>query len=267
MALRVILAGVSRLTVTIIAKDEATRIADALTSVAWADERLVIDSGSRDDTVAIATPLATRVEVRPWPGYGAQKNAAADLATHDWILSLDADERVTPSLAAEIQRVLADPSPAAAYRMPRVTWYLGHWIRTTDWYPDRAPRLYDRRRARWRTEPVHESLEVDGAIADLAGELEHRPYDDVSDHLARMDTYTTLAARQMLTRGRVARARHLLGHPVAAFFRNYIARGGFRQGTTGLVVSLLNATYVLLKFVKLFELQASSRSGDTRPPR
>ncbi len=248
----------SRLTVTIIAKDEADRIADALTSVAWADERLVIDGGSTDDTVAIATPLATRVEVRPWPGYGAQKNAAADLAAHDWILSLDADERVTPALADEIRRVLAAPT-AAAYRMPRVTWYLGRWIRTTDWYPDRALRLYDRRRARWGSEPVHESLQVDGPVADLSGELEHRPYDDVSDHLARMDRYTTLAARQMHASGRRAGARHLLGHPVAAFLRNYVARGGFRQGLTGLVVSLLNATYVLLKFVKLYELQAASR--------
>ncbi len=256
----------SRLTVTIIAKDEADRIADALTSVAWADERLVIDGGSTDDTVAIATPLATRVEVRPWPGYGAQKNAAADLATHDWILSLDADERVTPELAAEIQRVLAAPA-AAAYRMPRVTWYLGRWIRTTDWYPDRALRLYDRRHARWGTEPVHESLQVDGQIADLSGELEHRPYDDVSDHLARMDTYTTLAARQMHSRGRVAGATQLLGHPVAAFLRNYVARGGFRQGMTGLVVSLLNATYVLLKFVKLYELQAAARARDTQASR
>ena len=250
-----------RLTVTIIAKDEAAHIADALSSVAWADERLVIDSGSRDDTVAIATPLATRVEVRSWPGYGAQKNAAADLAAHDWILSLDADERVTPALAAEIQRILAAPAPAAAaYRIPRVTFYLGRWIRTTDWYPDMAMRLYDRRRARWGAEPVHESLQVDGPIVDLTGELEHRPYDDVSDHLVRIDHYTTLAAERMQANGRSAGAIQLVAQPVAAFLRNFVLRGGFRQGSTGLVVSLLNATYVLLKFVKLYELK--HRTGD-----
>jgi glycosyltransferase involved in cell wall biosynthesis len=243
---------VPKLTVTIIARDEAAHIAAALTSVAWADERIVVDSGSTDDTIAIARPLATRVEVREWPGYGAQKNAAAALASHDWVLSLDADERVSPALAAEIQRVLTAPT-AAAYRMPRVTWYLGQWIRSTDWYPDSALRLYDRTRATWGDEFVHESLRVDGDVGALSGELEHRPYDDVADHLARINHYTTLAAAQMHRQGRRAGVWHLLGHPVAAFLRNYIARGGFKQGGTGLVVSLLNATYVLLKFAKLYE--------------
>jgi glycosyltransferase involved in cell wall biosynthesis len=243
---------VPKLTVTIIARDEAAHIAAALTSVAWADERIVVDSGSTDDTVAIARPLATRVEVREWPGYGAQKNAAAALASHDWVLSLDADEQVSPALAAEIQRVLTAPT-AAAYRMPRVTWYLGQWIRSTDWYPDSALRLYDRTRATWGDEFVHESLRVDGDVGVLSGELEHRPYDDVADHLTRINHYTTLAAAQMHLQGRRAGVRHLIGHPVAAFLRNYIARGGFRQGRTGLVISLLNATYVLLKFAKLYE--------------
>lgn len=244
-----------KLTVTIIARDEASHIATALSSVAWADERIVIDSGSSDDTVAIASTLATRVEQRAWPGYGPQKNEAASLARNDWILSLDADECVTPALADEIQRVLDAPS-AAAYRMPRVTRYLGQWIRTTDWYPDSALRLYDRRQAAWGDELVHESLVVRGEIGSLEAELEHHPYDDVADHLARMNHYTTLAAAQMHGQGRRAGAAQLLGHPIAAFLRNYIARGGFRQGTAGLVVSLLNATYVLLKFVKLYERQA-----------
>lgn len=257
-----------KLTVTIIAKNEATHIAAALTSVAWADERIVIDSGSTDDTVAIARPLATRVEVREWPGYGAQKNAAAALASHDWVLSLDADERVSPALAAEIQRVLDNPT-AAAYRMPRVTHYLGQWIRSTDWYPDSALRLYDRRRASWGDELVHESLRVDGAIGTLTGELEHRPYDDVADHLERINHYTTLAAAQMQRQGRRADPWHLVGHPVAAFFRNYVGRGGFRQGRVGLVVSLLNATYVLVKFVKLYEhtrRAAHDAPSDTATP-
>ncbi len=241
-----------KLSVTIIAKDEAAQIADALTSVAWADERIVVDGGSTDDTVAVARPLATRVEQRDWDGYGRQKNFAASLASHDWILSLDADERVSPALAKEIRHTLASPT-CVAYRMPRVTWYLGQWIRSTDWYPDHALRLYDRRRATWGDELVHESLRVDGAIGLLDGELEHRPYADISDHVQRIDRYTTLAAAQMFRNGRRARPWHLAGHPIAAFLRNYLARGGIRQGTTGLVVSLLNATYVLLKFAKLYE--------------
>lgn len=252
-----------KLTVTIIARNEAAHIAAALTSVAWADERIVVDSGSTDDTVAIARPLATRVEVREWPGYGAQKNAAAALASHDWVLSLDADERVSPALAAEIQRVLTAPT-AAAYRMPRVTWYLGQWVRSTDWYPDSALRLYNRSLASWGDELVHESLRVRGAIGTLTGELEHRPYDDVADHVARINHYTTLAAAQMHRQGRRARAWQLVGHPAAAFLRNYLVRGGFRQGRAGLVVSLLNATYVLLKFAKLYE--CTLRGPDAAAP-
>lgn len=257
-----------KLTVTIIARDEAAHIAAALTSVAWADERIVVDSGSTDDTVAIARPLATRVEVREWPGYGAQKNTAAALASHDWVLSLDADERVSPALADEIRRVLVAPT-AAAYRMPRVTWYLGQWIRSTDWYPDSALRLYNRSQATWGDELVHESLHVRGAIGTLTGELEHRPYDDVADHVARINHYTTLAAAQMHRQGRRAGGWQLVGHPVAAFLRNYVARGGFRQGLAGLVVSLLNATYVLLKFAKLHELRLTGSdvtAGNAAPP-
>lgn len=257
-----------KLTVTIIARDEAAHIAAALTSVAWADERIVVDSGSTDDTVAIARALATRVEVRDWPGYGTQKNAAAALASHDWVLSLDADERVSPALADEIRRVLEAPT-AAAYRMPRVTWYLGQWMRSTDWYPDSALRLYDRSLARWGDELVHESLHVRGTIGALTGELEHRPYDDVADHVARINHYTTLAAAQMHRQGRRASAWQLVGHPVAAFLRNYVARGGFRQGLAGLVVSLLNATYVLLKFAKLHELRltgSGATAGSAAPP-
>jgi glycosyltransferase involved in cell wall biosynthesis len=256
---------VHRLTVTIITKDEAAHIADALASVAWADERVVVDAGSTDDTRTIAAPLADRVERRAWQGYGSQKNHAASLASHDWILSLDADERVTPALADQIRRVLAEPA-AAAYRMPRVTWYLGRWIRSTDWYPDGAVRLYDRRRAQWDDRLVHEGLRVDGPVHDLEGELEHRPYADVSDHLARINHYTSLAADQMLRDGRRARPWHLLGHPAAAFLRNYLARGGIRQGAVGLLVSLLNATYVLLKFAKLYERQHAYPTRHTPVP-
>lgn len=240
------------ISVILITRDAAAHVERALRSVAWADERIVVDAGSTDDTVALARPLATRVESREWPGYGAQKNHAASLAAHDWVLSLDADEAVTGALRDEIA-ALAIPADAAAYRMPRVTWYLGRWIRTTDWYPDRAVRLYDRRRARWDDRAVHEALVVDGTIGDLDGELEHRPYADVAQHLSRMNHYTTLAAAQMHAAGRRVQAWHLLVHPPAAFLRNYVARRGFRDGMPGLIVSLLGGVYVLLKYVKLWE--------------
>jgi glycosyltransferase involved in cell wall biosynthesis len=243
-----------KLTVTVITHNEAAHIAAALDSVAWADEIIVIDSGSTDGTAEIASQKATRVIVRDWPGYSAQKNFAADQASHDWVLSLDADEAITEALRAEIADLPPGPDPAA-FRMPRVTWYLGRWIRSTDWYPDRAVRLYDRRRARWDDRPVHEALLVDGAVEELTGEIEHRPYANVAEHLARMNHYTTLASAQMLADGREARAWHLVVHPLAAVLRNYVARAGIRDGVPGLVVSLLGGVYVLLKYVKLWERQ------------
>jgi (heptosyl)LPS beta-1,4-glucosyltransferase len=241
--------------VTVITRNEAADLADALRSVAWADEIVVVDSQSTDDTAAIARRFTDRVVVRDWPGYIAQKNYAASMATHDWILSLDADERVTPELAAEIQTRLATAPREAAFRIPRVTWHLGRWIRSTDWYPDYQLRLYDRRSAGWTGTYVHEAVTVRGAVGDLRGELQHYAYRDVADHLETIDRYTTLAARQMHEAGRRAGLLDLAVHPPLAFLRNYVARGGFRDGATGFVISRMNAYYVFLKFAKLWELQ------------
>jgi glycosyltransferase involved in cell wall biosynthesis len=245
---------VPKLSVTVITRNEAANIADALASVAWADEIVVVDSHSTDDTVAIARTATDRVIVRDWPGYIAQKNHAASLASNDWILSLDADERVTPALAEEIRRVLAATPDAAAYRIPRVTWHLGRWVRTTDWYPDYQTRLYDRRAARWTGKYVHEAVTVDGSTGQLHGELQHYAYRDIAGHLETIDRYTTLAARQMHEAGRRATAFDVTAHPPLAFLRNYIARGGIRDGLPGFIISALNSYYVFLKFAKLWEL-------------
>jgi glycosyltransferase involved in cell wall biosynthesis len=253
---------VAGVTVTIITRNEAANIEAALGSVAWADERIVVDSESTDDTVAIARRFADRVESRGWPGYGAQKNFAASLARHDWILSLDADERVTPELAAAIRRVLASPSGAVGYRMPRVCWYLGRWIRSTDWYPDYQLRLYDRRNGAWNLRRVHEGIEARGTVGYLRGELQHFPYGNVSRHLDTIDRYTTLAAEQMWSEGQRTSVLDLLFHAPAAFLRNYLLRAGFRDGAAGLILSGLNAHYVFLKFVKLWEMQRR----DALPP-
>lgn len=245
-----------KLSVTIITRDEAANLAAALDSVAWADEIVVIDSESTDATVEIARRHTSNVLVRPWPGYVAQKNYAAEAASHDWILSLDADERVSSALAAQIQALLREEPAASGYRVPRVTFHLGRWIRSTDWYPDYQLRLYDRRRGRWTGKLVHESVTADGTVVDLSGELQHYAYRDLSHHLQTMDRYTTLAARQMREEGRTAGWFDLAVHPPAAFLRNYLLRGGFRDGLPGLVISSLNATYVALKFAKLWEFAA-----------
>lgn len=248
-----------KLSVTIITKNEAEDIGAAIRSVRWADEVLVVDSESVDATVAIAQASADRVIVRPWPGYVAQKNFAASMAAHDWILSLDADERVTPELADAIRAVLANPVHAA-YRMARVTWHLRRWIRTTDWYPDYQLRLYNRQVAQWTGQYVHEAVSVNGSIGDLRGELQHYAYRDISDHLETIDRYTTYAARQMSEKGRHAGVLQLAGHPPLAFLRNYIVRGGFRDGIPGFIISSLNAYYVFLKFAKLRELETAVRA-------
>lgn len=253
-----------KVSVTVITLNEAANLAAALESVRWADEIVVVDSGSTDDTVAIARRYTDRVIETGWPGYVAQKNFAAAQATYDWIFSLDADERVSEPLAAELRAVLAhDPVPAG-YRVPRVTFHLGRWIRTTDWYPDAQLRLYDRRRARWTGRLVHESVSADGEVGQLRAELQHYAYRDIAHHLRTMDRYTTLAARQMFEDGRRASWPDLLVHPAAAFLRNYLLRGGVTDGVPGLVISLMNSVYVGLKYAKLWELWSLSTS--TPPP-
>jgi glycosyltransferase involved in cell wall biosynthesis len=246
---------VPKVSVTVIARNEAHRIAEALQSVAWADERIVVDSGSDDDTLAIARQYADRVETRTWEGYAVQKNFAASLASNDWILSIDADERVGVALGDEIREILKSEPPARGYRVPRVTNYLGQWIRCTDWWPDWQLRLYDRRAGEWKRVHVHESVRVDGPVEKLRGELLHHPYSGIADHIETINHYTTIAADELFERGRRSGFLRIVAHTKAAFLRNYVLRGGFRQGTTGLVVSLLNSYYVMLKFAKLWERQ------------
>jgi glycosyltransferase involved in cell wall biosynthesis len=255
---------VPKVSVTIITKNEAADIEAALTSVAWADEIVVVDSQSSDDTVAIARRFTSRIIVREWPGYVDQKNFAAASASHDWILSLDADERVTSDLAREIQGLLTRTPAQAGFRIPRVTWHLGRWMRTTDWYPDYQLRLYDRRTAEWTGRYVHEAVTVRGAVGQLRGEIQHYAYRDISDHLETIDRYTTYAARQMHEAGRRAGLLQIAAHPWLAFLRNYIAHGGIRDGIPGFIVSALNAYYVLLKFAKLWEMEHSGKSQVSR---
>jgi glycosyltransferase involved in cell wall biosynthesis len=255
---------VPKLSVTLITHNESANIEAALQSVGWADEIVVVDSGSDDDTVGVARRYTPRVVVNAWTGYAEQKNYAASIAAHDWILSIDADERVTPQLADEIRRTLAAEPPHAGYRMPRVAHHLGRWIRTTDWYPDDQLRLYDRRRARWAGRYVHESVKAAGTVGQLGGELQHYPYPRIADHLETIDRYTTLAARQMHEDGRRAGLLQIAGHPPLAFLRNYLLRGGFRDGVPGFIISALNAYYVFLKFSKLWQFQHPT--GSTEHP-
>lgn len=258
-----------KLTVTVITRNESANIDAALASVAWADEIVVIDAESTDGTADMARRRGARVEVRAWPGYSAQKNDAASMASHDWILSLDADERVTPQLASEIRALLATEPARRGYRIPRLTYYLGRWIRGTDWYPDYQLRLYDRRAGSWIDRRVHESVRLNGDAGEpgrLGNDLQHFAYRDISHHLATIDRYTTLAAEQMRASGRTPGALALAFHPPFAFFRNYVLRRGFILGAPGLTVSTLNAYYVFLKLAKARELTSAPSVPRTPPP-
>jgi len=246
---------VPNVSVTIITLNEAEHVGAAVESASWADEVIVVDSGSTDGTLDAARAKGATVSTRPWTGYVDQKNHAASLARHDWIFSLDADERIPEALAKELRGVLSATPAFNGYRVPRVTFHLGRWFRTTDFYPDYQTRLYDRRHARWQGRHVHESVAVDGPSGQLASELEHFAYRDLRDHLDRINTYSTLAAKQMHESGRRATALDLLVHPPAAFLRNYVLRRGILDGTAGLTLSLVNSYSVFLKFAKLWELQ------------
>jgi glycosyltransferase involved in cell wall biosynthesis len=255
---------VAPLSVTVITRNESGHIEACLDSVAWADEVLVVDSGSTDDTVAKARARGARVIVRDWPGYAAQKNFAAGEAAHDWILSVDADERVTPELAEEIRARLAAGPVERGFRIPRIAFHLGRWITTTDWYPDYQLRLYDRRAARWRPMRVHESVEADGPVGRLSGHLQHFTYRDLSHHVDTLNRYSTLAAAEMQAAGRRAGFGDLVLHPPAAFVRNYVLRRGFTDGWAGFVISVMSAYYVFLKFAKLWDATRRQAAGDER---
>jgi (heptosyl)LPS beta-1,4-glucosyltransferase len=250
-----------KLTVTVITRNEAANIEGALESVKWADEIVVVDSHSADETVALARKYNARIVVHDWAGYSAQRNYAAEIASNDWILALDADERVPTELAVEIQRIMREGSVHGGYRMPRISYYLGRWIRGTDWYPDYQLRLYDRRVGRFNGKRVHESVELTyGRPGQLQHDLQHYPYRDISDHVTSIDHYTTLAAEEWFAEGRRTNAIEFAVHPPIAFLRNYVARRGFRDGAAGFLISILNSYYVFLKVLKLWELQRGYRS-------
>ncbi len=247
------------LSVCIICCDEEDNIRDCLESVRWADEIVVVDSGSTDKTVSIAREFTQRVIQRSWPGYVDQKNFASDQASHDWVLSIDADERVSAKLMDGIERELAricrGESDVVGYTMPRCTFYLGRWIRHGGWYPDRKLRLFDRRRGRWEGLRLHERLEVDGPTAELKGDLQHYTYRDIADHLATINKFTTLAAEEMVERRKRMPLVHMLINPPLAFLKTFVFRLGFLDGVVGFVIAVLASYYVFLKYAKLWELR------------
>jgi len=243
---------------TIITGNEENNISDCLRSLVFVDEIIVVDSGSTDRTADIckANPKV-RFFHQDWLGYGRQKNIAAGHARNDWVLNLDADERVSEQLRRSIEQ--SDLTTFSAARMARKNYFGKRWIRHCGWYPDYTCRMYDRRVCHFSDRMVHESLEHDGRVATLDGNLVHHSYADISDYLRRMDTYSTLAAQELHRAGRTATAWSLLFRPLATFAKMYLIRRGYLDGLYGLVLSLLYGQYTFCKYAKLAELSLKRR--------
>ena len=242
------------LSAVLITRNAAAVLAPCLESLAFADEIVVVDSGSSDGTAEIAKRFGARLVQKEWLGFGRQKQYAVDQARHDWVLCLDADETVSPRLAASIQAELAAPvSPV--YRMPRRNRFLGRWLSHGEGYPDWSPRLFNRMNARWSDDLVHEKVLYAVTPGTLQGDLMHDSSDDLTAYLDRQNRYTTLAARQAYELGRSAGFFHLLMSPVVRFFKFYVFRLGFLDGMPGLLHISIGCINSYLKYAKLIELR------------
>lgn len=250
-----------RLSVIIITLNQEAHIVPCLESVKWADEIVIADSGSTDNTLKLAQAYTDRIFTMDWPGFGAAKNLALDQATGDWVLSVDTDERVPEALRAEIQSAIQSPAPYLGYRIPRKNYFAGRWIRHLGWYPDYIVRLFKRGAGRFRERAVHEEVQVAGPVGVLKTPLEHYSYTSVSDYLARQDRYARLAAQEMLREGRRPRPGDLVWRPAAHFLKLYFLRLGFLEGRLGYTLARLSSLYNFLKYYYLRELYEGESHG------
>jgi glycosyltransferase involved in cell wall biosynthesis len=239
-----------KISATIITCNEERNLPRAIESLRCCDEIIIIDSGSTDRTVEIAQKFGARVLEANWRGYAGQKNYASDQATYDWILSIDADEALSEDLEAEIWQLKKNGADCDAFTVPRLAQYLGRWIVYSGWYPDRKIRLFNRTRARWVGDYVHESVVSDGRIGQLQGNLLHYTCGSLSEHLKTMDRYTTLAAEELAARKKTIRFSRLLFDPPWTFFKTYILQRGFLDGLEGLAIAHMAALYTFLKYAK-----------------
>ena len=239
-----------KITATIITFNEERNIARSIESLRCCDEILIVDSGSTDRTTELAENLGARVIEANWRGYAGQKNWAADQASHDWVLSLDADEALSEGLEAEIWSLKKSGPRHDGYTMPRLARYMGRWILHSGWYPDRKLRLYDRRQAKWVGDFVHESVAVSGRVGHLQSNLLHFTCESLAEHIKTMERYTTLAAQELASRRIEVPLSRVLFSPAWAFVQSYFLKLGFLDGPEGLTISYMAAFYTFLKYTK-----------------
>ena len=252
-----------KITAAIITYNEESNIQAACESVAWADEILVVDSESTDATRELAAGAGARVLVNAWPGFAAQKQFATDNANHDWVFSLDADERVSDQLRDSIKALIENGPTADGYRIARRTFYQGRWIRGGGWYPDWQLRLFNRSRGHWKQRHIHESIAMDDStqVQTLSGDLLHYTVKDASDHHRMIgERYAPLAAKQMFEEGRRTNGLNVATAGPAAFIRSLILKGGYRDGLAGIAIANFAAHHAFLKHLMLWEMQQDRRS-------
>ena len=242
------------LSVILITKNEAELVGRCLESVKWADEIVVLDSGSMDDTVAICRRYTDRVVVTDWPGFGPQKNRALAMATSDWVLSIDADEEVTPALAQEIQQVLQAPQ-AQGYTLPRLSSYCGRFMRHSGWWPDPVLRLFKREAGSFTPARVHERVVVDGAVLALEQTMLHHSFRSLDQVLNKVNHYSHEGALALQAQGRRASLSSAIGHGLWSFIRTYFLKRGFLDGREGFILAVSNAEGTYYRYLKLMYLQ------------
>jgi glycosyltransferase involved in cell wall biosynthesis len=257
------------LSVCIITYNEAENLPRCLASVAFADEIVVVDSQSTDDTVHLARQAGCRVIVQPFLGHVAQKNLAVRAATHSWVLCLDADEWLVAGAEPVIRAALAMPQEkVAGYELKRHTFYLGDWVNHGGWWPEYKLRLFDRQRGQWAGVDPHDRVQVRGVVQRLDVEIGHRSYRDIAHHVSKVNAYTTTMAREQYHRGaRPVSALTLLWHPLGRFCRMYLLQGGWKEGCRGFIIAVIAAFYVFAKYAKLWEMQHVNRDGCPAPVR
>ncbi len=245
------------LSVIVITKNEEHNIVDCLQSVIWANEIIIVDAESKDRTVELARQFTPEVHVREWMGYGPAKNSALDHVTNTWVLWLDADERVSPELAREIRTAIQDQSTLhTVFEVARRAYFLGRWIRHCGWYPGYVVRLFKKNSARFSDSRVHEGLEYTGSVGRLENDLIHYTDDTLYHYFSKFNPYTSLAAADVMDAKRRFSLYDLLVRPPYLFFKMYVLRFGFLDGMPGLILSLLSASYVFMKYAKLWELES-----------